>query len=143
MNNLIHLKVAISIVIGFLGLFVFAVSIIDLLQKDNRDTELSILFTVSFIAILVFGSLTIIKFKYANNLASPSLYEDGICSLIGTCLSASLLLTTTIIEHSHEAWILDPIVSIIIGVSATVYGFRVAISMIQSGNLKDSYTSLP
>ena len=119
-------------VIGLLGLFVFSIGIVDMMKRD-KDTDLSLLFTISFVSILVFGSLTIIKFKYANDLDSPSLYKDGICSLIGTCLSASLLLSTAIIDRAPGAWYIDPIVSLIIGVGAIVYGFRVVFKMVQSG----------
>jgi len=125
-------SVAISIVIGILGLFVFSVGVADMLKRD-KDSDLSLLFTISFVSIIVFGTLTIIKFKYANDLDSASLYKDGICSLIGTCLSASLLLTTAIIERAPKAWYIDPIVSLIIGVSATVYGFRGVLKMISEG----------
>mmetsp|Transcript_18958 Transcript_18958/g.39963 ORF Transcript_18958/g.39963 Transcript_18958/m.39963 type:complete len:260 (+) Transcript_18958:229-1008(+) len=125
-------SVAISMVIGLLGIFVFAIGILDMLKRD-KDTDLSLLFMISFVSIIVFGTLTIVKFKYANDLNSPSLYKDGICSLIGTCLSASLLFTTAIIDYAPNAWYIDPIVSLIIGVSATVYGFRVIFSMVQSG----------
>lgn len=125
-------SVAISIVIGILGLFVFSIGILDV-TSDDEDTDLSLLFTISFVSILVFGSLTIIKFKYANDLDSLSLYKDGICSLIGTCLSASLLFTTAIIDHAPGAWYIDPIVSLIIGIGAIVYGFRVVFKMVQDG----------
>lgn len=125
-------SLAISIVIGILGLFVFSVGIADMLERD-KDTDLSLLFIISFISIIVFGSFTIIKFKYANDLDSPSLHKDGVCSLIGTCLSASLLFTTAIVDSAPGAWYIDPIVSLIIGVSATVYGFRVVIKMMQDG----------
>ena len=53
--------------------------------------------------------------------------------MIGTCLSASLLLTTAIIDKAPGAWYIDPIVSLLIGVSATAYGFRVVIKMLQNG----------
>lgn len=129
---IIFFQLAISIVIGFLGLFVFSIGIWDLTKRD-KDTDLSLLFTISFISIIVFGSLTMMKFKYANDLDSASLYKDGICSLIGTCLSASLLFTTAIIDYAPKAWYIDPIVSLIIGVSAIVYGFRVVIKMIADG----------
>lgn len=125
-------SLAISIVIGILGLFVFSIGIVDVMKRD-KERDLSLLFTISFVSIIVFGALTIIKFKYANDLDSPSLYKDGICSLIGTCLSASLLLTTAIIDYAPKAWVLDPIVSLIIGVSAIVYGFRVVIKYVRDG----------
>lgn len=125
-------SVAISIVIGVLGLFVFTIGLLDLFKRD-KDTDLSLLFTISFVSILVFGTLTIIKFKYSDDLDSQSLYKDGICSLIGTCLSASLLLTTAIIDQAPKAWILDPIVSLIIGVTASVYGWKVVMKMVSEG----------
>lgn len=125
-------SVAISMVIGILGILVFVIGIMDMLKRD-KDTDLSLLFTISFVSILVFGTLTIMKFKYANDLDSLSLYKDGICSLIGTILSASLLLTTAIIDYAPNAWYIDPIVSLIIGISAIVYGFRVVLKMVMDG----------
>lgn len=125
-------SVAISIVIGILGLYIFGVAIYDFTNSDE-DQDLSLLFTIAFVSVLVFGSLAIIKFKYARDLDSPSLYKDGICSAIGTVLSGSLLLTTAIIDYAPNAWFIDPVVSLIIGVSATVYGFRVVINMVRNG----------
>lgn len=125
-------SMAISIIIGLLGIFVFIIGIVDIMSRDE-DTDLTLLFTISFVSILIFGTLTIIKFKYANDLDSQSLYKDGICSLIGTCLSASLLLTAAIIDRAPGAWVLDPIVSIIIGVCAFVYGFMVVLKMVKDG----------
>lgn len=125
-------SLAISIVIGLLGLFVFSIGILDALKRD-KDTDLRLLFAISFVSIIVFGSLTILKFKYANDLDSASLYKDGICSLIGTCLSASLLLTTAIIDYAPNAWYIDPIVSLIVGISATVYGFKVVMKYVRDG----------
>ena len=86
---------AISVVIGILGLFVLGVAIYDFTQNDDEQ-DFALLFAISFVSIVVFGILTIVKFKYARALDSPSLYKDGICSLIGTSLSGSLLVTTAI-----------------------------------------------
>ena len=61
------------------------------------------------------------------------MYKDGICSLIGVCLSASLLLTTAIIESFPAAWYFDPVASLVLGVGAAVYGFKVVIDMVFSG----------
>ena len=65
-------SLAISIIIGLLGIFVFIVGIVDIMSRDE-DTDLTLLFTISFVSILIFGTLTIIKFKYANDLDSQSL----------------------------------------------------------------------
>ena len=99
----------------------------------DKDQDLDLLFTISFVSIIVFGSLTIIKFQYAQKLESSSLYKDGICSLIGTCLSASLLLTTAIIDKAPNAWYIDPIVSLLVGISAVVYGWKVVVEMLKNG----------
>ena len=125
-------SVAISFVIGLLGLFVLAVAIYDFTQKDEEQ-DFGLLFMISFVSIMVFGSLTIIKFKYARDLDSPSLYKDGICSLIGTCLSGSLLLTTAIIDRAPHAGYIDPAVSLIVGLAAIVYGFKVIFDLVMSG----------
>lgn len=125
-------SVAISLVIGLLGTFVFAIGIFDLLDHD-KDQDLDLLFIISFVSIIVFGSLTIIKFQYAQKLDSSSLYKDGICSLIGTCLSASLLLTTAIIDKAPHAWYIDPIVSLLIGFSAIIYGWKIVVDMLKNG----------
>jgi divalent metal cation (Fe/Co/Zn/Cd) transporter len=125
-------SVAISLVIGVLGLFVFAIGICDLLDRD-KDPNLDLLFGISFVSIVVFGSLTIIKFHYSQKLDSSSLYKDGICSLIGTCLSGSLLLTTAIIDKLPGAWYIDPIVSLLIGFCAICYGWKIVIDMLKNG----------
>jgi divalent metal cation (Fe/Co/Zn/Cd) transporter len=125
-------KVALSIIIGILGLFLICVGIVDIL-KTEREADLDWLFTVSLVSIIFCGALAIIKFKYATDLDSESMYKDGICSLIGVCLSASLLLTTAIIESFPAAWYIDPIASLVLGVGAAVYGFKVVIEMVFSG----------
>jgi divalent metal cation (Fe/Co/Zn/Cd) transporter len=125
-------SVAISIVIGLLGVFVLCTAIYDFTQNDDEQ-DLALLFVVSFVSIVVFGGLTIIKFQYAKKLDSPSLYKDGICSLIGTSLSASLLLTTAIIEQTPKAEYLDPVVSLVVGLCAIVYGFKVVIQLLLDG----------
>ena len=116
-------SVAISLVIAVLGVFVFAIGVYDLMETDE-DTDLSLLLRVSFASIIVFGALTVIKFKYAKDLDSASLHKDGVCSLIGTSLSLSLFITTAIIERAPKAWYIDPVVSLLVGVSAVVYGSK-------------------
>jgi divalent metal cation (Fe/Co/Zn/Cd) transporter len=125
-------SVAISMVIGILGLFILCVAIYDFMQNDDEQ-NLALLFAISFVSIVVFGTLTIVKFKYAKELDSPSLYKDGICSLIGTSLSGSLLLTTAIIEEIPEAGYIDPVVSLMVGMTAIVYGFKVIVRLVLDG----------
>ncbi len=123
---------ALSIIIGILGLFLICVGIADILVAE-KDTNVEFLFLGSLVSIIFCGALAIIKFKYAADLDSQSMYKDGICSLIGVCLSASLLLTTAIIESFPAAWYIDPVASLVLGVGATVYGFKLVIDMVLSG----------
>jgi hypothetical protein len=124
--------VALSIIIGILGLFLICVGIVDILVAE-MDTAVEFLFLGSLLSIIFCGALAIIKFKYAADLDSQSMYKDGICSFIGVCLSASLLLTTAIIESFPAAWYIDPVASLVLGVGATVYGFKLILDMILSG----------
>ncbi|KAL7453870.1 hypothetical protein ACHAWC_005510, partial [Mediolabrus comicus] len=50
-------SVAISMVIGILGTFVFTIGIFDLCDQE-KDQDLDLLFTISFVSIIVFGALT-------------------------------------------------------------------------------------
>ena len=127
-----HIKVAISIIIGILGLFLICVGIVDIVELE-KDDDFDLIFVVSFVSLIFCGALAIIKFKYASDLDSKSLFLDGICSLIGICLSATILLTTAIIESFPGAWYIDPVASLILGVGAAVYGFKIVIEMVLSG----------
>lgn len=127
-----HIKVALSIIIGMLGLFLICVGIVDIVLTE-KDDDFDLLFVASIVSLIFCGALMIIKFKYAADLDSKSLYFDGICSLIGVCLSASLLLTTAIIESFPGAWYIDPVASLVLGVGAAVYGFKIVIEMVLSG----------
>ena len=125
-------------VIGILGLFVFAIGVMDMLEHD-RDTDLGLMFAISLASIVVFGGLAVVKFQYARELESPSLYKDGVCSLIGTFLSAAMLLTTAVIDYAPGAWYIDPVASLIIGASAVVYGFRIIVKRARNGERIFSY----
>jgi len=65
---------------------------------------------------------TVYKFQYSVKLNSPSLYKDGVCSLIGTILAIALFVNTLIIESAHEAWWIDPVVAICAGVGSILFG---------------------
>ena len=78
--------------------------------------------------ILHILSLTSFPFRSkANKLNSASLYKDGICSLIGTILAASLFANTLIIEAAPNLWWLDPVVAMICGVVAFGIGLHAVV----------------
>lgn len=124
---------AISVIIGILGICVASAAIYGVTEGKEDPSFLDLLFGVSFASILVFGALTLMKFKYAKDLNSPSLYKDGICSFIGTFLSGALFFTTSFIKHEPDMWYIDPVISILVGLLAMYIGFSDVVKMILNG----------
>lgn len=121
-------SVAISIVLAVLGIGIIVASIEDFVSGKEENENLQLLLGISLGSILVFGLLTVVKFRYSVILQSASLHKDGICSLIGTILSTALFVNTLIIQSIPEAWWIDAsvalgggIASLAIGMHAIVY----------------------
>jgi peptidoglycan/LPS O-acetylase OafA/YrhL len=117
-------SMGISFILVLLGIGVMAAALDDLGGGPESPKDLKVVLYISLVSIFVFGSLTVVKFRYANKLNSPSLYKDGICSLIGTSLAAALFVNTLIIDNNPSVWWLDPVVSIIGGLVALVIGMH-------------------
>lgn len=115
-------SVAISMILVVLGLGTWIAAIEDLLRGQEKQDQQEIAIVISLVSCFLFGILTVFKFHYAKVLDSPSLYKDGICSSIGTILSASLFVDTLIITATPQAWLMDPIVAIGCGLAALAYG---------------------
>lgn len=115
-------SVAISMILVALGLGIWITAIADIMRGQEDPGQQNAALAISFISFVVFIFLAIFKFHYAKALQSPSLYKDGICSMIGTVLSASLFIDTLIITAAPSAWLLDPIVAIGCGLASFVYG---------------------
>lgn len=115
-------SIAISFILFVLGLGITATAIDDFVNGAETPEELRIVLGISFISILVFGLMTIVKFHYAVLLESASLHKDAICSLIGTILSAALFINTLIIDHYPEAWWIDPAVALGCGIASIIIG---------------------
>lgn len=117
--------VAISFVLIILGLGV-TISAIEDMAKGNENEKRShlwVLYYLSFLSVIVFGALTIVKFKFGNVLKSSSLRKDGVCSLIGASTAGALFVNTILIMTSDgEAWWLDPLVATLCGIGAFFYG---------------------
>jgi hypothetical protein len=77
---------------------------------------------LSFLSTVIFGSLTMLKFRYATALDSPSLYKDGLCSMIGTILSVTLFINSLIVEQFPGFWFVDPTVAFFCGMVALFLG---------------------
>lgn len=116
--------VAIGMVIFILGLSIFIAAMTDFAGGPEPLEELAGIFTMSFLSMFVFAVLSCFKFHYAVRLDSPSLFKDGICSLIGTVLSISLFVNTLIIAATERAWWIDPFVAMLAGIFALIYGAR-------------------
>jgi divalent metal cation (Fe/Co/Zn/Cd) transporter len=121
-------SVAISFVLFILGFG----TIIAACQDFSRGREEGLgvendknLWTIYFIAlasVIVFGSLALIKFRYAKLLHSSSLKKDGICSLIGAILAVSMFFNAILILNSRGIyWWLDPLVALFCGIGAFFY----------------------
>lgn len=115
-------SIAISFILFMLGLGIVATAVDDFLHGAETPEELQLVLGISFVSILIFGLLTIIKFHYAILLESASLHKDAICSLIGTTLSAALFINTLIIDHFPEAWWIDPAVALGCGIASIIIG---------------------
>ena len=120
-------SMAISIILGILGIGIIAAAVDDFV-KGMEDTEkLKLLMGISVASILVFGVLTVLKFQYSIALKSASLHKDGICSLIGTILSTALFVNTLIIQHVPGAWWIDPAVALGCGIASLAIGMHAII----------------
>jgi divalent metal cation (Fe/Co/Zn/Cd) transporter len=115
-------SMGISFVLILLGIAVFFGAVIDYAQKEDDPDKLNAIVGVSFVSLLIFGFLSVFKFHYANILESPSLYKDGLCSLIGTILSGTLFINTLLIKQAPSIWWVDPTVAMFCGFGALFLG---------------------
>jgi len=130
-------EIGISMILGILGFGSIIVSSEDFSKgyEEEDETQLWILYYLAFGSLLIFGALSMLKFRYADALNSPSLYKDGICSLIGTCLALSLFFNTVLsLSTSVQLWWLDPCVALICGVSSLVYAlYSIYVAFVREG----------
>jgi len=118
-------EVGISIVLSILGFGSIIVASRDFFHgfEEEDDNKLWTLYYLALASLLIFGGLAIFKFRYADALKSPSLYKDGICSLIGASLALSLFFNTILsFSTGGKLWWLDPTVAMTCGVSSLIYG---------------------
>lgn len=113
---------AISFVLVLLGISVLAAALDDLSKGEETEKEMNVVIALALIGIFIFGTLTIIKFHYAQKFDSSSLQKDGICSLIGAVLASGLFATTLIIERVPSLWWVDPVFAMLCGVAALGLG---------------------
>ncbi len=119
-------SIGISIILSFLGFFTIITSIEDFAAgQEDLDTDLYILFYISFFSAAIFGVMTMFKVRYGTLLKSPSLKKDALCSAIGTILAISVFFNTTLtISSGGELWWLDPLVAISCGIGSLGYGLK-------------------
>jgi divalent metal cation (Fe/Co/Zn/Cd) transporter len=97
-------SMAISFILILLGIGVVITSAHDLSSGPETAYDLKLVLAIAFFSIFIFGTMTVVKFRFAHKLSSASLYKDGICSLIGTSLAASLFANTLIIKVAPSVW---------------------------------------
>lgn len=119
-------SIGISIILSILGFFTIITSAEDFSAgQEDLDTDLYILFYISFVSAAIFGVMTMFKVRYGTLLNSPSLKKDAVCSAIGTVLAISVFFNTTLtISSGGELWWLDPFVAIICGIGSLGYGLK-------------------
>lgn len=115
-------SIAISFILVMLGLAVWAPALVDVLHGQQEPQNEEAALAIAFVSVFLFGILAIVKFAFAKALDSPSLYKDGICSLVGTFLAASLFVNTLIIAAAPSVWWIDPTVAFLCGLGSIVYG---------------------
>lgn len=118
-------SVAISFILFLLGIAVVIMAMIDF-KVPNIVLEGHVIYLLIFsgVSFAVFAVLTWAKLRMAKALGSRSLQKDGLCSLIGTVLSGSLIITTLLTIENKELWWLDPLAAIICGMASLVFGLR-------------------
>ena len=115
-------SVGISFVLVMLGIGVFGAALNDFRRGQEDVEQYKKIIGLSFLSCIVFGILSLIKFRYADALDSASLYKDGLCSLIGTILSGALFVDSILIEISLSLWWIDPFVALGCGIAAFYLG---------------------
>jgi hypothetical protein len=117
-------SIAISFLMIALGICIILTSVSDFSRGQEDTAQVNAILFISFISIFLFGTLSMIKIRYASKLNSPSMYKDGICSVIGTFLALALFLNTAIVIRYPNIWWVDPIAAFAAGVVAIVLGIR-------------------
>jgi len=128
-------SMAISFILVLLGVGIIITALNDISRGEEDPDQLAAVVLISGASIVIFGILAIYKFKYAVVLESPSLYKDGICSLIGTVLSGALFVNTLIIDMAPSAWWIDPLVAIGAGIAAMMIGLQAVYAARYKDNL--------
>lgn len=124
---------AISFILILLGLSVIATSSYDLKNGAENQYEMALVIGIAFSSIFIFGTLAIFKFHYASRLDSSSLYKDGVCSLIGTVMAVALFINTLIIRANPQVWWLDPLVAMLCGLGALLFGMQSVLVLCRRG----------
>lgn len=114
--------VTISAILVGLGLGVVIPAMVDAGQGAENVQEMAGVVIMSFFSIWFFSILSCLKLRYAVRLQSHSLKKDGICSLIGTIMGVALFFNTLIIAGNEEAWWINPLVALLVGNFALLYG---------------------
>lgn len=117
-------SVAISFIMVALGFSILATAFADFARGAEDAFQEEAVIVMSFFSILLFGTISMLKFRFAARLDSPSMYKDGICSLIGTILAVTLLVNTIIVIRNPSVWWIDPIVALMAGIAAIYLGVR-------------------
>ena len=111
-------SIAISIIMGVLGLGLLIAAIDDFIRGANGTEHQQLILGIAFFSIIISGTMALFKFNYSVHLGSESLYKDGICSTIGAVLGVALFVNTLIVRSSPGLWWIDPVVAVLCSIFA-------------------------
>jgi hypothetical protein len=117
-------SVAISFIMVVLGFAILATALADFARGPEWAVQQKAVLVMSFFSVIFFGVLSVLKFRFAARLESPSMRKDGICSLIGAILGVTLFVNTLIVVVNSDLWWIDPIVAFAAGIGAIYLGVR-------------------
>ena len=117
-------SIAISFLMILLGISILSASVSDMKRAPEVLVQTNLTLVLTFFSVLIFGTLSVLKFRYAAKLESPSMYKDGQCSVIGTFLAMALFLNTAMVMVNPNVWWIDPIAAFSAGIVTIILGVR-------------------
>jgi divalent metal cation (Fe/Co/Zn/Cd) transporter len=125
-------SIAIAIILFILGVVVSSVAISHLAENEHGDSN-GLLLGLSIPSVMIFGTMTVIKFRMADLLKSPSFRKDAMCSAFGTTLSFGVFFGTCVKSGDEGAWWIDGVVAVLTAVVCMWVGLRTLLKNVDEG----------
>jgi divalent metal cation (Fe/Co/Zn/Cd) transporter len=116
-------SIGIALMIILLSICVFSVAVGHLGEK-HAPKSIHDLIGLSVPSFLIFSFLGFVKWRISNQLRSPAMRKDAVCSLAGAILSLGVLIGAALFMNDDAIWWFDAFVAILISVCLFLYGLR-------------------